>query len=256
MSALAAVVGESFSTTVTSGSLLLAAPIALLAGLISFASPCVLPLVPGYLAYVTGLAGTDLGVARRGRVLAGTTLFVLGFAAVSVSFGALFGYAGAELIERQDTVNRVLGVVTILLGLSFLGVLPGLRREARWLHRAPASGLVAAPVLGVLFGVGWSPCIGPTLGAVQALAFDSASAERGALLTFIYSLGLGLPFIGIALGMRRLLGAVDWVRSHHLVVMRAGGVMMCVLGILLLTGLWTELSVQMRIWTANFSTPI
>ncbi|MGQ0843389.1 MAG: cytochrome c biogenesis CcdA family protein [Sporichthyaceae bacterium] len=251
---LASGLGDSFAGTVGSGSLLLAAPVALLAGLISFASPCVLPLVPGYLSYVTGLTGADLGQARRGRVLIGTSLFVLGFATVFVSFGALFGYLGAELIERERTINRVLGAMTIVLGLSFLGLIPKMQREFRFMHRAPSASLLAAPMLGVLFGVGWAPCIGPTLGAVQALAFDSASAGRGALLTFFYSMGLGLPFVGIALGMRRLLGAVSWVRRHHLAVMRTGGLMLCALGILLVTGLWTDLSIQMRVWTAGFTT--
>lgn len=244
----------SFAETVTSGSLLLAIPVALLAGLVSFLSPCVLPLVPGYVGYVTGLAGQDLGEARRGRILAGTSLFVLGFSAVFVSLGAAFGYAGTHLVEHETTVNRVLGAVTIVLGLSFLGWLPGFRRDLRMMHRAPRGGLLAAPVLGVLFGVGWTPCIGPTLGAVQAMAFDSASAGRGAVLTFVYCLGLGLPFILVGLGMRRAMGAVGWVRAHHLTVMRAGGVMLCALGLLLITGLWTELSVQLRIWTADFET--
>jgi cytochrome c-type biogenesis protein len=243
-----------FTQEVTSGSLLIAMPVALLAGLVSFLSPCVLPLVPGYLSYVTGLAGADLGEGRRGRVLLGTSLFVLGFAAVFVSFGAAFGYVGSDLVDHLDAVNRVLGVITIGLGLSFLGLLPRTQREFRWLHRAPAAGLLAAPVLGVLFGVGWSPCIGPTLGAVQALAFDSASAGRGALLTFVYSLGLGLPFIAVAVGLRRALGALRWVREHHVAVMRAGGAMLCALGLLLLTGAWTTLSVDLRIWTSGFET--
>lgn len=245
---------ESFAETVSTGSLLLAIPVALLAGLVSFLSPCVLPLVPGYVGYVTGLAGQDLGEAKRGRVLAGTSLFVLGFSAVFVSFGAAFGYFGARLVEHETTVNRVLGAVTIVLGLSFLGWLPGFRRDLRMMHRAPRGGLLAAPVLGVLFGVGWTPCIGPTLGAVQAMAFDSASAGRGALLTFVYCLGLGLPFIGVGVGLRRAMGAVGWVRAHHLAVMRAGGAMLCVLGLLLVTGLWSELSVQLRIWTSDFET--
>jgi cytochrome c-type biogenesis protein len=252
---------ETFSREITSGSLLVAMPVALLAGLVSFLSPCVLPLVPGYLSYVTGLAGVELADddpqgGRRGRVLAGTTLFVLGFAAVFVSFGAAFGYVGSHLVAHTDAVDRVLGVVTIVLGLSFLGLLPGTAREFRLLHRAPAAGLWAAPVLGVLFGVGWSPCIGPTLGAVQALAFDSASAGRGALLTFVYSLGLGLPFIAVALGLRRALGAVSWVRAHHRVVMQTGGAMLCVLGLLLLTGAWENISVHLRIWSAGFETAI
>jgi cytochrome c-type biogenesis protein len=267
--------------TVTSGSLLLAVPVAALAGLVSFLSPCVLPLVPGYLSYVTGLAGADLapgeaaagegavatrvrrrqhrwraGEAPRQRMVAGAGLFVLGFSAVFVSLGAFFGYVGSNLIEHETTVNRVLGAVTVLLGLSFLGLLPGMSREYRALHLAPRAGLAAAPVLGVLFGVGWAPCIGPTLGAVQAMAFDSANAGRGALLTFVYCLGLGLPFVGFALGLRRLLGAVGWVKAHYLLVQRAGGVMLCLLGVLLLTGLWSELSVQMRIWTAGFETAL
>jgi cytochrome c-type biogenesis protein len=258
---LAADTSGTFSRQITSGSLLVAMPVALLAGLVSFLSPCVLPLVPGYLSYVTGLAGADLGAAdeggrRRGRILVGTTLFVLGFAAVFVSFGAAFGYVGSHLVEHTDAVDRVLGVITILLGLSFLGLLPGTAREFRLLHRAPTAGLWAAPVLGVLFGVGWSPCIGPTLGAVQALAFDSASAGRGALLTFVYSLGLGLPFIAVALGLRRALGAVGWVRVHHQVVMRTGGAMLCLLGLLLVTGVWENLSVHLRIWSSGFETAI
>jgi len=244
------------SRQITSGSLLVAMPVALLAGLVSFLSPCVLPLVPGYLSYVTGLAGVDLEAHRRGRILAGTTLFVLGFAAVFVSFGAAFGYVGSHLVAHTDAVDRVLGVITILLGLSFLGLLPGTGREFRLLHRAPTAGLWAAPVLGVLFGVGWSPCIGPTLGAVQALAFDSASAGRGALLTFVYSLGLGLPFIAVALGLRRALGAIGWVRAHHRVVMRAGGAMLCLLGLLLITGVWESVSVHLRIWSSGFETAI
>lgn len=248
--------GGTFPHAVTSGSLLVAVPVALLAGLVSFLSPCVLPLVPGYLSYVTGMTGAELGNARRGRVLLGTSLFVLGFAAVFVSFGAAFGYAGSNLVDHVDAVNRVLGVITILLGCSFLGLLPGAQREFRALHHAPSAGLLAAPVLGVLFGVGWSPCIGPTLGAVQALAFDSAGAQRGALLTFVYSLGLGLPFVAVAAGLRHALGALGWVRAHHRVVMRTGGAMLCILGVLLLSGAWTSLSVHLRIWTSAFETAI
>jgi cytochrome c-type biogenesis protein len=246
----------SLPDVVADGSLLVAIPVAALAGLVSFLSPCVLPLVPGYLSYVTGLTGADLGEARRGRLLLGTSLFVLGFSAVFVSFGAFFGHVGADLVARQALVNRILGVLTILLGLTFLGVLPGLQREYRWLHSAPAAGLASAPVLGVLFGVGWTPCIGPTLGAVQALAFDSASAGRGALLTFAYSLGLGLPFVLLAVGARWALGTVGWAKRHYRLVMRLGGGMLVMLGVLLLTGLWDELAVQMRVWTSSFEVAV
>jgi cytochrome c-type biogenesis protein len=250
------IMADSVSGVVTEGSLLLAVPVAALAGLVSFLSPCILPLVPGYLSYVTGLTGADIGAARRGRLVLGTTLFVLGFSAVFVSFGAFFGHLGADLVAHQTLVNRVLGVLTIALGLVFLGALPGLQQEYRWLSRAPAAGLASAPLLGLLFGVGWTPCIGPTLGAVQALAFDSASAGRGALLTFAYCLGLGLPFVLLAAGARWALGTVGWVRRHHRVVMRLGGGMLVALGLLLVTGLWDQLSVQMRIWTASFEVAV
>jgi cytochrome c-type biogenesis protein len=179
------------SDTVLTGSLLLALPIALLAGLVSFLSPCVLPLVPGYLSYVTGLVGADLGQSRKGRMFAGTLLFVLGFTAVFVSFGALFGGLGATLQEHANVITKVLGALTIALGLSFMGVIPGFQRDLRF-HRAPTVGLLGAPLLGVLFGLGWTPCIGPTLAAVQTLAYNQASAARGALLTAVYCLGLGL----------------------------------------------------------------
>src|SRR3954447_16720280 len=176
--------------TVVNGSLLLAAPIAVLAGLISFLSPCVLPLVPGYISYATGLVGADLAESKRGRLLAGSLLFVLGFTAVFVAFGALAGSLGAFLYEYRVTITRVLGVLTILLGLAFLGWLPWASREWRF-HRMPTIGLLGAPLLGALFGLGWTPCIAPTLAAVQSLALNEGSAWRGALLMVFYCLGLG-----------------------------------------------------------------
>jgi len=256
MTALASV-GETFRDTVLDGSVALALPLAAAAGLVSFLSPCVLPLVPGYLSYVTGLAGADLTTARRGRVLTGTVLFVTGFTAVFVSYGALFGGLGATLVEHQETITRVLGALTILLGLAFMGFLPMLQREWR-LHRAPGAGagLAGAPMLGVLFGLGWTPCIGPTLGAVQTLAFTEGSAARGALLTVAYCLGLGLPFVAVALGYRRAMGAIGWVRRHNVWVTRTGGAMLVVLGVLLVSGIWTEMSVLMRIWVSGFETAI
>ncbi|KOG41580.1 cytochrome c biogenesis CcdA family protein [Streptomyces decoyicus] len=237
--------------TVLSGTLLAAVPIALLAGLVSFFSPCVLPLVPGYMSYVTGVTGTDLGEARRGRMLAGATLFVLGFTAVFVSGGALFGFFGQSLQEHKDVISRVLGVLMILLGLAFAGVLKRFgQRELRF-HMKPAMGLAGAPVLGVLFGVGWTPCLGPTFAAVSTLAYYDASAGRGALLTVAYCLGLGLPFIGVALAFRRALGAFGWVKRHYLWVMRIGGGMMVALGILLVTGIWDSLMSELQSWTQS-----
>ncbi|GGW98316.1 cytochrome c biogenesis CcdA family protein [Streptomyces noursei] len=242
--------------TILTGALIAAVPVALVAGLVSFFSPCVLPLVPGYMSYVTGVTGTDLADARRGRMLAGAFLFVLGFTAVFVSGGALFGFFGKTLQDYKDVIARVLGVLMILLGLAFAGVLKRFgQRELRF-HKKPAMGLAGAPVLGVLFGVGWTPCLGPTLTAVNTLSFYDASAGRGALLTVAYCLGLGLPFIAVALAFRRVLGAFGWVKRHYVWVMRAGGGMMIALGVLLLTGVWDILMSQLQSWTQSITVGI
>ena len=200
---------------ITSGSLLLALPIAFLAGIIAFVSPCVLPLAPGYISYVTGLTGAELGEQgrHRSRVLLGSILFVLGFSIVFVSYGVLFGSIGARLLEYQTVIDRVLGVLLIVMGLAFMGMIPALQRERR-MHMIPKWGVAGAPLLGLLFGLGWSPCIGPTLAAVQSLAFTEASAARGALLSFVYCLGLGLPFILLGLAFSRSMRALSWVKSH------------------------------------------
>ncbi|MGK5448981.1 cytochrome c biogenesis CcdA family protein [Streptomyces radiopugnans] len=248
-------VAAGVETTVLTGSLLLALPIAALAGAVSFFSPCVLPLVPGYLSYVTGISGADLVEARRGRILGGTLLFLAGFTAVFVSFGAAFGYAGNTLLEHQDLLIRILGAATIAMGLSFMGVLPGMSREWR-LHRRPAAGWAGAPMLGVLFGLGWTPCIGPTLAAVQALAFTEASAGRGAVLTVAYCAGLGLPFLAAGLAFRKALGVFAWVKAHYAWVMRAGGGMMIATGVLMVTGVWSYLIGQMQSWSAGFTVGI
>ncbi len=197
----------SYNDTVVSGALLLAVPIALLAGLVSFFSPCVLPLVPGYLSYVTGVSGTDLADARRGRVVAGASLFVLGFTAVFASTGALFGYFGDELQMHSEVLNKVLGGLMILMGIFFMGLLPGVTQREFRLHKRPVAGLAGAPVLGALFGIGWTPCIGPTLSSVLFLSAESATAGRGAILTVAYCLGLGVPFILAAVAFRKALGA-------------------------------------------------
>ena len=266
--------------TVTSGSLLLAAPIAFAAGVVSFLSPCVLPLVPGYLSFITGLTGAELAgeepanastasagapagatavkvhdaealVRTKGRVLLGSLLFVLGFTFVFVSYGALFGALGQALVQYQQTISKVLGLLVIVMGLAFLGLVPGFQREFR-VHKLPTIGLWGAPVLGVLFGLGWTPCIGPTLGAVQTLAFTEASAARGALLSFFYCLGLGLPFIIVGLLFRRAMGTIGWVRRHSLLVMRIGGAMLVAIGFLLITGLWDDLTIGLRSWAGGF----
>jgi cytochrome c-type biogenesis protein len=228
---------EWFHDTAASGSLLLAIPVALLAGLVSFFSPCVIPLLPGYLSYATGLSGADLAQARRGRILAGAVLFVLGFAVVFVALGTLSGALGSWLVTWRRELTVVLGTFTILLGLVFAGVVPLLQRDWR-VHRVPAVGLAAAPVLGFLFGVGWTPCIGPTLAAITTLSINEATAGRGALLSAVYALGLGLPFIAAGVAYRRALGAFGWVRRNQVWVMRAGGAMLVAVGVLLVTGWW------------------
>ncbi|MFI9391242.1 cytochrome c biogenesis CcdA family protein [Streptomyces bauhiniae] len=242
--------------TVLNGALLLALPVAVLGGLVSFFSPCVLPLVPGYLSYVTGVTGTDLADARRGRMTAGASLFVLGFTVVFVSGGALFGYFGQTLQGYKDVLTQVLGVLMILLGIFFMGLMPWLTQREFRFHKRPATGLIGAPVLGALFGIGWTPCIGPTLASVVALSSQQASAGRGAILTVAYCLGLGVPFVLTAIAFRKALGAFGWVKRHYVWVMRAGGTMMIVTGVLLLTGAWDHLVQEMQTWSDGFSVGI
>lgn len=220
------------------GPLLVALAVSFLVGVLSFISPCCLPLVPGYLSYVAGLSGTaDVASTVRRRMVTGAMLFVLGFSVVFVGGGSLFGGVGTLLAVHQQAMERVLGGATIVFGLSFMGVLAPLQREVR-IRRKPPSGLVGAPLLGAVFGVGWTPCIGPTLAVVLTLASQQGSAGRGAVLSLAYSLGLGLPFVLVAWGIGWLTGALGFLRAHAKGVSRAGGTFMIALGALLVSGIW------------------
>jgi cytochrome c-type biogenesis protein len=281
------------------GSLLLAVPVAIAAGAVSFASPCVLPLVPGYLSYVTGMSAVDAqdiqarkdaqaraqagepsddgseGQVRtltrrraavveprrlRGRTILGAILFVLGFTAVFVSAGAAFGYAGASLIAHERVLERVFGSLVIVLGLFFAGAVPQrwsgwMQRDAR-LHYRPAVGLAGAPLLGVVFGIGWTPCLGPTLTAVQTLAWTQASAGRGAFLSAAYCIGLGLPFIVTAVAFRRAMTAFGWIKRHYAAVTRVGGGMLVLVGAAMVSGVWDDLIRHMQGWLYGFHPPL
>lgn len=256
MSSLTTLAADGYNDTVLNGALLVALPIALLGGLVSFFSPCVLPLVPGYLSYVTGVTGTDLAEARRGRMVAGASLFVLGFTAVFVSSGALFGYFGDTLQANKGVLSKVLGVLMILMGVFYMGLMPWMTQREFRFHRKPAAGLAGAPLLGALFGIGWTPCIGPTLSSVLTLSAQQSSAGRGAILTVAYCLGLGVPFVLAAVAFRKALGAFGWVKRHYVWVMRVGGTMMIVTGVLLLTGAWDSLVQDMQSWSNGFTVGI
>ena len=263
--------GDTFAGIASSGPLLLAIGVSLLAGLVSFLSPCVLPLMPGYLSYVTGLAGADLDATResaapaagpggvavatvpvrtRGRVLAGTVLFVLGFAVVFTLLATLVANIGIALQEHKRTLDMVLGVLVIVLGLAFMGLIPGMQREFR-IRRLPDAGLVGAPVFGALFGLSWMPCTGPTLGAVLGLATTSGQTDRAVVLALAYSLGLGLPFVLFGLFFRKLIGVFRAVRRHSRWVTRIGGALLILVGLALLTGGWNSFLIWL-LTTFNF----
>ena len=249
-----AVAGQ--NETVMTGALVVALPLAVLAGLVSFFSPCVLPLVPGYLSYVTGVSGTDLAQAKRGRMVTGASLFVLGFTAVFVSGGALFGFFGQTLQDNSGILTKVLGGLMILMGIFFMGLMPWMTQREFRIHKRPVTGLAGAPVLGALFGIGWTPCLGPTLSSVSILAMEQGTAGRGAILTVAYCLGLGIPFVLAAVAFRKALGAFSWVKSHYAWVMRIGGGMMIATGLLLLTGVWGTMMQQLQVWSNGFTVGI
>lgn len=231
----------------------LAVPVALLAGVVSFFSPCVLPLLPGYLSYATGLATTEVtsGRGSRGRILAGTSLFILGFALVFVSTGAVFGGLGGLLLAWSRPLSIAGGIVAIVLGLIFAGVI-GVGQNTVRFSRAPAVGLAAAPLLGIVFGLGWTPCIGPTLAVVMTLALNEGTALRGAVLSLVYALGLGIPFLVAGLAFDRFRGTMDWVKRHHGLLQKVGGGLMVVVGVLLVTGIWDRLMGVFRQWVSAF----
>lgn len=239
--------------TVAAGSILLALPIAVAAGLVSFLSPCVLPLVPGYLGYVTGLTGVDLEQQRRGRMFAGMLLFVLGFTAVYVLIGWTAGSLGAALQQHQQALSRVLGVVTIGLGLVYLGLMPWLQTSKR-VDLRPAAGLGAAPLLGAAFGLSWTACTGPTLAVIVNLGLIGGDPGRGALLAIAYCVGLGIPFLLAGLAYRRAMGAFEIVRRYRVLVTRLGGAMLVTIGVLLATGVWAELMAGVAGSIAGFET--
>ena len=221
-----------------SGNLILALPIAAIAGLISFASPCVIPLVPGYLSYAAGFS------QNRGKLLIGSTLFVLGFTALFITYGALFGGLGSTISANQRSISIVLGVFTIALGLIFMGKL-NLVRSFK-LTLPPRSGLMGAPVLGFLFGLGWTPCIGPALAAVQTLAIESASATRGAILSISYCFGLGAPFILSGLFLDRSESFRRFLSRNGARITFVGGLLLILVGLAQLSGIWDSWMISLR----------
>jgi cytochrome c-type biogenesis protein len=242
--------GEAFASTAFSGPMLAAVPVAIIAGFVSFASPCVLPLVPGYLGYVGGMVGTEGSRASRSRLVAGVALFVAGFSLVFVLISAVFS-VGVALVRWEDVLIRVLGVVVIVLGLAFMGFVPALQRTKRLAIR-PRAGLWGAPLLGITFGLGWTPCIGPTLAAVLALGADAPG--RSVTLTLAYCLGLGIPFLLVALGLRSSSRMLAFLRRHRLAIMRIGGGLLVLIGLAMVTGLWGRLMAELQLLVASSST--
>ncbi len=276
---------------VSSGPLILALPVAAAAGAVTFLSPCCLPLVPGYLSFVTGMAGADgspatavavqapaveaadgSGVAvaappraatgtppPRGRLVAGTALFVLGFSVVFVAYGAALGGLGHLLTGHARMLTQVLGGLTIVLGLLFAGVLDRFSFAGRIVRPSarPKAGLAGAPLLGVMFGLGWTPCIGPTLTAVLALSAASGTVARGAVLAFVYALGLGVPFLLVSFGFQVAMRASAFFRRHARLVTRIGGAMLICVGLLEVTGAWSTFMAWLQVhWVGGYQLPL
>lgn len=227
---------SSFATTVTDGPLIVAAAAAALVGMLGFLSPCVLPLVPGYLSYVTGLSGADATPSPR-RTVAGAALFVAGFTAIFVGSGALLGVVGQSIATDRLAFERVAGAITIVMGLVFLGRIRPLQRTVKF-RRLPPAGLAGAPLVGAAFGLAWTPCLTPTVSAVYSLAISQNTAGRGALLGLAYCLGLGVPFLLVAAGFGWLTTALAFLRRHQRLIGATGGAVLIVMGILLVGGVW------------------
>ncbi len=233
-----------FVSQIMDGALLVAFPISIIAGLISFLSPCVLPLVPGYLSYAAGMSKS------RGRVLLGSILFILGFSVLFVSYGALFGGLGSKILNHQGVITRVLGVFTIALGLVFMGKFPMMPTYRPKI--STVGGLVGAPLLGFLFGVGWTPCIGPALAAVETLAFEQASAWRGAILSLGYCIGLGIPFILSGLFLDKSMRFRKFISKRGNVITNIGGALMILIGLLQVFGFWNDIMNSLRASISSF----
>ena len=218
-------------------------------------SPCVLPLVPGYFSYITGLSHTEIQAADatlrgRSRILIGTVGFVGGFSFLFVSYGLLFGQLGNWFLRNERPFSIGLGLLVIVLGAGYLGWVPAMQQDLRLRVRI-RDGVWTAPLLGFLFGLGWAPCVGPTLAAVQTLAFTEANAVRGAILAFAYCIGLGLPFVLIALAYRKSLIATRFLRKHSRLITRIGGAFLVLIGFALVSGLWSEVTAMLRQWAAG-----
>ncbi len=233
-----------FVEQIMSGFLITALPVAFIAGVISFLSPCILPLVPGYLSFAAGFSSS------RGKVFLGSVLFVLGFSFVFVSFGAIFGGLGNQLVANEGLISIVLGVITIFLGFIFLGKFPFAPTFRPTMKTT--GGLIGAPILGFLFGVGWTPCIGPALAAVQTLAFQESSAARGAILSVGYCFGLGLPFIASGVFLDRSEKLRKYLVKRGDLITKIGGVFLIALGLLQVTGFWGQLMNSLRSLISDF----